>query len=529
MNNGVANYNLINSDNICSICKCEKVPINISNKKEIKAKQIISKIIKKDPDTSKLIDKCNCKNSKKKAHKICLILNVIFNFDLNCSECKANYNLSISKNINTSKKCHKLCSLISLSLFHICIYAGTIFLILYLYLINKDLKDDFEEHKLLHVYYFFAVVIFILNTVLLPITFVKFLDKNDKDIFNYNIDVKDISEQNKSNKNTDEYYRLLYKFFRYFYNTQIRYLIEKKQKNLYISRGFIGLNKDLMEIINKNNKEIKEENRFNNGGEDILSLNKKVKEKEKEKKIEINININSQEQSNGIINNMFESFKKASPQKEEEEKNNDNISNRDKDKEKDKLISLSEKKSENTNPINLENSKENNNNNIIKEVSQRENSNINNELIEKEKEEENNIEKNKNEEENKINDEKSNKIKSTNMSYNSEKIPHKKTKNIAKTYFYKKINNNNLLDKSKTIINPGKNKKKKNENEKNQEKKNKLRIYNEEKKYADSTSLIRNENEDKLKNDEKLTSKNQIIEEDPFNINFKVPLHNNGK
>jgi hypothetical protein len=96
-------------------------------------------------------------------------------------------------------------------------------------LINKNLKNDFEEHKFLHTYYFFAGVIFILNTFTLSVTFAKFLDKNDRDIFNYNIDIKDISEQNKNN-NTDDYYRILYRYFRFFYNTQIRYLIEKNKK-----------------------------------------------------------------------------------------------------------------------------------------------------------------------------------------------------------------------------------------------------------------------------------------------------------
>ena len=84
--------------------------------------------------------KCNCKNNNKKVHKICLLLNIIFNFDLNCKEFKANYNISISKNINTLKRFSKLCSLISLSLFHICIYAGAAFLVIYLHLINKNLK-----------------------------------------------------------------------------------------------------------------------------------------------------------------------------------------------------------------------------------------------------------------------------------------------------------------------------------------------------------------------------------------------------
>ena len=98
MINGDETFNLRkNNENICSICKHDKTPINISKIKEKNLKQIISQINKKDPDTSALIKKCNCKNNNQKTHKICLLLNIIFNFDLNCKECKANYNIKISK------------------------------------------------------------------------------------------------------------------------------------------------------------------------------------------------------------------------------------------------------------------------------------------------------------------------------------------------------------------------------------------------------------------------------------------------
>ena len=67
MKNGDENFNLgKNKENICSICKCDKVPINISKIKEKNIKQIITKINKKDPDTSALIKKCNCKNNNQK-------------------------------------------------------------------------------------------------------------------------------------------------------------------------------------------------------------------------------------------------------------------------------------------------------------------------------------------------------------------------------------------------------------------------------------------------------------------------------
>ena len=127
-------------------------------------------------------------------------------------------------------------------MFHLCLYAGAAFLVLYIHIINKNIKNNFEENKLYHIYYFFAGIIVLINTFIIFITFSKFLDKNNKDIFNYDIDIKDINEQNKNNNN-DAYYELLYKYYRYFYNGQIRYLIEKKQKILYMSIGYWGATK----------------------------------------------------------------------------------------------------------------------------------------------------------------------------------------------------------------------------------------------------------------------------------------------
>ena len=538
MKNGDENFNLRkNKENICSICKCDKLPINISKIKEKNLKQIITKINKKDPDTSALIKKCNCKNNNQKAHKICILLNIIFNFDLNCKECKANYNIKISKNLDNYKKCCNICSFISLLVFHICLYAWAALLVLYIHIINKDIKNNFEENKLYHIYYFFAGLIVLINTFIIIITFSKFLDKNNKDIFNYDIDIKDINEQNKNNNN-DKYYDLLYKYYRYFYNGQIRYLIDKKQKILFMSR-VLGGSKDLADIIKKNNKElIIDENIFNNGGEDILNLNKKKIENEKLKQsnnnINNNINNNNPEQGNGITN-MFESFKKqSSPIKEEEEKNNDNNSN------KDKLISLSNKKSENTNPINKETKK---NNNI------EENIKISNELIEKEEEQkqenenrkENELDNNNDiEKENKINDEKNIENKNeTKISVHSVKIHNKKKdKKTAKTYFYKKLDNNNLMGKAKTLIDPKKKMKSNSriENKINKEKKEeqiiqkKIKEEENDKKYVDSTFLGKNEKEKSIHDEDKNNlEKNQILEDDPFNMFISVPFHNNGK
>ena len=332
-----------------------------------------------------------------------------------------------------------------------------------------------------------------------------------------------------------------------------------------MSKGFGNFNKELQEIMNKNNKESLEDNTFNNGGEDILNINKKsiLKAKTSKKNIIINKNIIT-EQSNGIINNM--SFKKASSPIKEEEKNNDILIQKDKDKDKDKEL-ISEKKSENTN---LDNYKENKNidnigeeennlniintkDNLIEEEGEKEKEKEKDKKLEKKNKKENDdIETNKfDNNENIIIGEKSN-IKNSVNFYNksiySDRVKNQEEEKIAKTYFYKKINNKNkVFGKSNTLINPKKHKnkkkkkekeKEKQENEEKQEKtekqeknekqenkiknKLKLRVEESEKKYIDSTFLVKDEKS-------KIEEKTKIIEEEPFDMFISMPFHNNGK
>ena len=61
------------------------------------------------PDLSSIITKCNCNKSTPKAHKLCALLNVIYNFELKCPDCHADYNLSIHIH---NKPFQKACNLI---------------------------------------------------------------------------------------------------------------------------------------------------------------------------------------------------------------------------------------------------------------------------------------------------------------------------------------------------------------------------------------------------------------------------------
>ena len=499
-----------NREKICSICKNDKIPINSTKIKEKKIKEIISKFDKKNLDSSILIKKCNCHNNSEKVHKFCLLLKIIFSFELKCNECKTSYNIDISKNKNKHKYICNLISFIFLLFFHLILYAGSIFLILFILVINKNIKNDFEENKLYHIYYFFGGALLMINTILILITFSYFLDKNNKDIYDYFIDVKDINEQNKNDKNSDKFYSLLYKYYRCFYNSQIRYLIGKKQEHIYISKGYGYFNKDLKEYIKKNNEEIKlkkEEQKkneimLNNGAEDILSFNSK-----KDKK---------------ILNEIQKNNKIEVKQKNEEEEKNDN---NDKDKEMDssEKIAIDGNYKENENKeIIIENEFEEKVDNQKNSKNEKKfDANLNNEKNMKEYKE--------NEGENK----KMSVITFNKLSVISNKI----IDQISKTSLFKRVikKNNDIFGKSKTLINNGnKRKRRKKKKEKKDKREFKKIEEDSEKKYIDSTLLIRaekmdskDENKNGNNNENNNENKMEIMEEKPSA--FNRPCNNNEK
>ena len=524
---------------ICSICKKDKISINSSEIKEKKIKELISIFDKKSLDPSILIKKCKCHNNTEKVHKFCLLLNIIFSFELKCNECKASYNIDLSKSKNKHKYLCNLISFIFLLLFHLILYAGSIFLMLFVLIINKNVKNDFEENKLYNTYNFFGGIILIINSVLVLITFSYFLDKNNKDIYDYFIDVKDINEQNKIDKNSNKFYSLLYKYYRCFYNSQIRYLIGKKQEYMYISKGYGYFNKDLKEYIKKSNEEIKmkkedknrEEIKLNNGAEDILSLNvekgKKILNETQKNNNTVNKRNNSIEESNGININKIENNKIEIKQKNEEEEKNDN---KDKDKEKD----ISEKRVNNDNyKVNENNeNKENKENkeNVIKDEFEEKVDNQNN-LKNEEK-----VDINLNDEEKmKENKEKEDESKKASViTFNKlSVISNKVLDRFSRTSLFKKVlkKNNDLLGKSKTLINNDK-KRKRRKSKKSKREKQVFKKIEEtsEKKYIDSTLLIRAEKMDsKIENKNCINNENkmEIIEKKSSALNS--PCHYNEK
>ena len=482
----------------CSICKSDKLPDNIFQKREIKL--LLAKFKMKDSDLSNLITKCNCTKITPKAHKLCILLNVIYNFELKCSECHADYNLSVKiYNIPSQKICN-IIKLVLVLLINIIIYGACALLILYPLVIDKEYKEGKEKKVYFISFCFFAALLFLLNTFLTYINLVMFLIKNPNDANSYAIEVKDINEQNK-NKNTDRHYKLLYKFFRDFYKTQVRYLVTKKHKMIFISKGYGNFNKELQEIILKNNRECeKEMEENNNGGDEILGLkiNKiitKSNNDNKEKKIS-----SFNDKSNGNIDN--------SDISEEDEKNKE-----------DKNLNYNDKIKSNNNINSNLNLDSNNNNDIFNDL----------------KKEEKGIE---------IISKKSNSKKSEKS---NESLKQKKKKMVIEIINTDKPNNeiqklnlkeerkNQEIESNKTQKNSQSNNSKKNRNKKNEiESLSSKDVKGNNKKFEESKESFINKKEEKNKNAGESSIKVKLVEEpNIFNDNddlfIATPVHNNGK
>ena len=273
MKNESENFDLDDQNsNKCSICNSENIEIDITKIKNNKLKKILTQI-----DKEELINKCKCSSKEKTVHKICILLNVIFNFEIKCRQCKSNYNISIDKTINNSKKLCKIFSYLFLTLFHIIIFGVSVILILYVLVINKDIQNDFETKIYGQMPIFFAIILLIINIILIPITYSNFIDKSETDIYDYLINIFDEKEQNKIKNDSDKFYSILYEFYRYFYGTRIRYLINKKQKSLFFSLGYANFNKEVKKMIEESNqlldidlnqidKNVKDKNEFHYTG-----------------------------------------------------------------------------------------------------------------------------------------------------------------------------------------------------------------------------------------------------------------------
>ena len=250
-------------NNICSICKEKDLSIEFSKIKELKIKKFINNNRVNKDDYSNMIKQCNCNEV---SHKFCILLNIIFNYELKCQKCNTFYNITITQDSDKRKKCQIICLMISLFVIHIIFYGLCAVLIIFDLEAFKITKFK-EESKTKYTYmqYFFALVIFIINTYLFVFT-IKFINERFKESYLYFININEKSSKNKDDK---DYFSPLYNFYKTFNNDKLGYLVYKRNITYFSNR--IIYNKDQQNFIKKNNIEFQD---LSNGDKKYPIFNK---------------------------------------------------------------------------------------------------------------------------------------------------------------------------------------------------------------------------------------------------------------
>ena len=259
-------------NNICSICKQKNLSIDFSKIKILKIKKFINNNRINQEDFLNMIKKCNCNEM---THKFCILLNILFNYEIKCQNCNSFYNIVITKESDKLEKCKIFLLMIYFFFIHLILYGICAFLIVFD--INKNEFSDFNFCPNLYLYsqYFFAFILFVLNTYLFYKT-IKSIISRFKQSYKFFIN---INEKCSNNIDDSKYFKPLYDFYRYFNKDRLRYLVYKRN-GVFFGNKFL-YNKDFQNLIKKNNIEFQNisngnrkfsiQNNINNN-EDILKL-----------------------------------------------------------------------------------------------------------------------------------------------------------------------------------------------------------------------------------------------------------------
>ena len=292
----------------CSICHKKTFDI-ITNK--TKKNKILNELTK-HVDLSELIKKCNCKNKNNYlyAHKFCVLLKILFNYETNCEQCKTDYNIKIKKKFDKNK-------FIKVFLFFLLIYIIHIFLFLlcfFLLFINAILKGSFNHNNKLYIYksifIFFGVLLFLINCFFLFFTIYITIKQFKINIYNFIIDILDAEENNQNNKkNNNNINNILLKEFQEWAHFQsANYIIYDMNKKFFFNRIYFSYKKEINDIINKNNSDIDDLNIINvifDNKEDNIAFNNLKNNLQKNNNINT-INKNNNKNPKFLqINNLF--------------------------------------------------------------------------------------------------------------------------------------------------------------------------------------------------------------------------------
>jgi len=313
---------------ICSICNKNILDIKKINSKMMK----IFKDIFKEVELDAILKKCYCDNNKYNieteenecniyAHKYCLLLKIIFNFEIKCGNCNSIYNIKINKKNDKNKKICIFITFLIIYILHLFIYLFCMFLLF----INDIIKDLIKPYK--HIFIFFGVIIFFINSFFFYFSVQNNIAKCKISIYKYSINIFDVTKINNEN----ELFKLMSEFYQWFYNQSLSNLLINKNKKFIINNiknsnfkeihKYIKNNNIITQIAfeNINNKNLKiehQDNKINDSKDKILFDNNNDNDND-------NININSDIK----IDNILTLNNKSNKQEENNLYNNNNIIN----------------------------------------------------------------------------------------------------------------------------------------------------------------------------------------------------------
>ena len=217
---------------ICSICSK-----NILDTKNINSKMMkIFKDIFKDVELDEIIKKCNCDSSKFNietegnqyniyAHKYCILIKILFNFEIKCENCNSIYNIKIDKKKDKNKQISIFITFLIIYILHLFIYLFCMFLLF----INDIIKDIIMPYR--HIFPFFGVILFFINSLFLYFSIKNNIAKCKISIYKYSINIFDVIKINNEN----ELFKLMNEFYQWLYNQSILKLLINKSKKFIIN------------------------------------------------------------------------------------------------------------------------------------------------------------------------------------------------------------------------------------------------------------------------------------------------------
>ena len=275
---------------ICSIC--HKKELNL--RKNFTRFNTIFKDNFKNNDLSDLIKKCNCNQIKRinsshnneiYAHKYCILIKIIFNFEIKCEKCNTLYNIKIDKKVDSNKKLYLFGTFIIIYVIHLFIYLFCFFLLFINVILKEYISKDYK-----HLPFFFAIILLIINSFFLYFSINKNIEKKNN-IYKYTINIIDSININDNNcyiNAENEFYKLLLEFYQWFYNQSMKNILIKINKRFINNKFHNDSLNSVQKCINENNIE-------------KIEIKKSIDKNEKQNK---NSSIsNSSKEKDKIINN----------------------------------------------------------------------------------------------------------------------------------------------------------------------------------------------------------------------------------